>query len=111
MTSAIADHGEQLAPLMREAGFRYAFLGIENILERDLQFLRASCKKLRRTNCFWQTSTRPWKILVTLTRKIMNFSQWTRWLASLDPIVGSEQAKPDRYSSLANPHPTAFFLL
>jgi hypothetical protein len=34
-TSAIANHGERLARLMREAGFRYVFLGIENILEED----------------------------------------------------------------------------
>ena len=44
MTSSIAAHGETLAPLMRRAGFRYVFLGIENILESDLQFLRASAK-------------------------------------------------------------------
>jgi radical SAM superfamily enzyme YgiQ (UPF0313 family) len=44
MTSAIADHGETLAPLMRRAGFRYVFLGIENVLEGDLQFLRAAAK-------------------------------------------------------------------
>src|SRR5215471_16875276 len=44
MTSAIANHGETLAPLMRQAGFRYVFLGIENILEDDLQFLKASAK-------------------------------------------------------------------
>jgi radical SAM superfamily enzyme YgiQ (UPF0313 family) len=44
MTSAIANHGEKLAPLMRKAGFRYVFLGIENILEEDLNFLRASSK-------------------------------------------------------------------
>jgi radical SAM superfamily enzyme YgiQ (UPF0313 family) len=50
MTSAIADHGEQLAPLMREAGFRYVFLGIENVLEEDLQFLRASAKNSKREN-------------------------------------------------------------
>jgi radical SAM superfamily enzyme YgiQ (UPF0313 family) len=50
MTSSIADHGEQLAPLMREAGFRYVFLGIENILEDDLQFLRASSKNATRQN-------------------------------------------------------------
>src|SRR5262245_2506275 len=50
MTSAIANHGEELAPLMRKAGFRYVFLGIENILEDDLEFLRASSKNARREN-------------------------------------------------------------
>src|ERR1700688_1578731 len=50
MTSAIANHGETLAPLMRRAGFRYVFLGIENILESDLDFLRASAKNTERTN-------------------------------------------------------------
>jgi radical SAM superfamily enzyme YgiQ (UPF0313 family) len=44
MTSAIAAQGHELAPLMRKAGFRYVFLGIENILEDDLDFLRASAK-------------------------------------------------------------------
>jgi anaerobic magnesium-protoporphyrin IX monomethyl ester cyclase len=48
MTSAIASHGKTLAPLMRRAGFRYVFLGIENILEGDLQFLRASAKNTAR---------------------------------------------------------------
>jgi|SRR5215472_4942693 len=48
MTSAIANHGETLAPLMRKAGFKYVFLGIENILEDDLQFLKASSKNLMR---------------------------------------------------------------
>jgi radical SAM superfamily enzyme YgiQ (UPF0313 family) len=48
MTAAIANHGETLAPLMRQAGFRYVFLGIENILEDDLMFLRASTKNTRR---------------------------------------------------------------
>lgn len=48
MTSAIAGHGETLAPLMRKAGFRYVFLGIENILEGDLQFLRAAAKNAAR---------------------------------------------------------------
>jgi radical SAM superfamily enzyme YgiQ (UPF0313 family) len=48
MTSSIANHGERLAPLMRKAGFRYVFLGIENILEQDLAFLRASAKNARR---------------------------------------------------------------
>jgi len=48
MTSAIANHGDTLAPLMRKAGFRYVFLGIENILERDLEFLRAASKNEER---------------------------------------------------------------
>jgi radical SAM superfamily enzyme YgiQ (UPF0313 family) len=48
MTSSIANHGETLAPLMRRAGFRYVFLGIENILEGDLQFLRAAAKNTTR---------------------------------------------------------------
>ena len=48
MTSAFTNHGETLAPLMRRAGFRYVFLGIENILEGDLVFLRASAKNARR---------------------------------------------------------------
>src|ERR1700723_2095209 len=50
MTSAIANHGETLAPLMRRAGFRYVFLGIENVLESDLKFLQASAKNTARTN-------------------------------------------------------------
>ncbi len=50
MTSAIANHGETLAPLMRKAGVRYAFLGIENILDKDLSFLRARFKNTRREN-------------------------------------------------------------
>ena len=37
-----------LAPLMRRAGFRYVFLGIENILEDDLAFLKARAKNARR---------------------------------------------------------------
>ena len=49
-TSAIANHGERLARLMREAGFRYVFLGIENILEEDLRFLRAESKNREREN-------------------------------------------------------------
>jgi anaerobic magnesium-protoporphyrin IX monomethyl ester cyclase len=49
MTSAIANHGETLAPVMRKAGFRYVFLGIENILDGDLQFLRATAKNTART--------------------------------------------------------------
>jgi radical SAM superfamily enzyme YgiQ (UPF0313 family) len=50
MTSSIADHGEELAPLMRRAGFRYVFLGIENIVEEDLKFLRASSKNTSHEN-------------------------------------------------------------
>ncbi len=50
MTSAIANHGEMLGPLMRQAGFKYVFLGIENILEDDLEFLRASAKNRAREN-------------------------------------------------------------
>jgi len=48
MTSSIADHGETLAPLMRKAGFRYVFLGIENVLDEDLAFLSATSKNTRR---------------------------------------------------------------
>jgi radical SAM superfamily enzyme YgiQ (UPF0313 family) len=48
MTSSIAQSAETLAPLMREAGFRYVFLGIENVLEQDLGFLKASAKNAAR---------------------------------------------------------------
>jgi len=48
MTSSIAAHGETLAPLMRQANFRYVFLGIENVLDEDLAFLRASAKNAQR---------------------------------------------------------------
>ena len=48
MTSSIANAGETLAPLMRQAGFRYVFLGIENVLEGDLRFLRATAKNVKR---------------------------------------------------------------
>src|SRR5262249_3369147 len=48
MTSAIAAHGATLAPRMRRAGFRYVFLGIENILDGDLRFLRAKAKNTQR---------------------------------------------------------------
>src|SRR5437867_1443007 len=36
MTAPIAQHGARLAPLMRRAGFRYVFLGIENIVDEDV---------------------------------------------------------------------------
>jgi anaerobic magnesium-protoporphyrin IX monomethyl ester cyclase len=48
MTSPMAAHGARLAPLMWKAGFRYVFLGIENILDADLAFLRASAKNADR---------------------------------------------------------------
>jgi radical SAM superfamily enzyme YgiQ (UPF0313 family) len=48
MTSSIANAGDTLAPLMRDAGFRYVFLGIENVLEQDLGFLKASAKNAAR---------------------------------------------------------------
>jgi anaerobic magnesium-protoporphyrin IX monomethyl ester cyclase len=50
MTSAIAAAGLPLAALMRRAGFRYVFLGIENILDDDLAFLRARTKNAKREN-------------------------------------------------------------
>lgn len=48
MTSAIASAGDTLAALMRRAGFRYVFLGIENVLDQDLTFLRAKAKNAER---------------------------------------------------------------
>src|SRR5262245_55931607 len=48
MTAPLAQHGARLAPAMKRAGFRYVFLGIENILDDDLQFLRARAKNARR---------------------------------------------------------------
>jgi radical SAM superfamily enzyme YgiQ (UPF0313 family) len=48
MTAPLAQHGATLAPLMRRAGFRYVFLGIENVLDDDLTFLRARAKNARR---------------------------------------------------------------
>jgi radical SAM superfamily enzyme YgiQ (UPF0313 family) len=44
MTSAIAAQGDTLAPLMRQAGMRYVFLGIENVVAEELAFLRAGAK-------------------------------------------------------------------
>ncbi len=48
MTSAIASSGDELGVAMRAAGFRYVFLGIENILDEDLAFLRAKAKNAHR---------------------------------------------------------------
>jgi len=50
MTSPLAQHGATLAPLMRRAGFRYVFLGIENVLDNDLAFLKATAKNTRRVH-------------------------------------------------------------
>jgi radical SAM superfamily enzyme YgiQ (UPF0313 family) len=50
MTSAIANASPGLVPLMRRAGFRYVFLGIENVLEDDLRFLRAKAKNAERAD-------------------------------------------------------------
>ena len=46
MTSSIAEHGATLAPLMRRAGFRYVFLGIENVARRRP---RVPARRARRT--------------------------------------------------------------
>jgi radical SAM superfamily enzyme YgiQ (UPF0313 family) len=48
MTSPLAQHGAILGPLMRRARFRYVFLGIENVLDDDLGFLKARAKNARR---------------------------------------------------------------
>jgi radical SAM superfamily enzyme YgiQ (UPF0313 family) len=48
MTAPLAQHGARLAPLMKQAGFRYVFLGIENVLDEDLRFLRARAKNAHR---------------------------------------------------------------
>jgi anaerobic magnesium-protoporphyrin IX monomethyl ester cyclase len=48
MTSAFATAGDELGALMRRAGFRYVFLGIENVLEQDLAFLKAAAKNAQR---------------------------------------------------------------
>ncbi len=50
MTSSIANHGDTIAPLMCRAGFRYVFLGIENVVESDLVFLKASAKNTAKEN-------------------------------------------------------------
>jgi radical SAM superfamily enzyme YgiQ (UPF0313 family) len=57
MTAAIATHGATLAPLMRQAGFRYVFLGIENVLADDLVFLKATAKNSRRKTGGAQNTT------------------------------------------------------
>jgi radical SAM superfamily enzyme YgiQ (UPF0313 family) len=57
MTASIATHGATLAPLMQRAGFRYVFLGIENVLEGDLAFLKATAKNSRRRTGQVQNTT------------------------------------------------------
>ena len=47
MTAPFATHGATLAPLMKQAGFRYVFLGIENVVDQDLKFLKARAKNSR----------------------------------------------------------------
>ena len=58
MTAPIAAHGAELAPLMRQAGFRYVFLGIENVVEEDLAFLKARAKNKRRDAAGRRPATR-----------------------------------------------------
>jgi anaerobic magnesium-protoporphyrin IX monomethyl ester cyclase len=48
MTSAFSAGGNELGRAMRRAGFRYVFLGIENVVEEDLSFLKASSKNADR---------------------------------------------------------------
>jgi anaerobic magnesium-protoporphyrin IX monomethyl ester cyclase len=48
MTSSLANHGKELAPLMRKANFTYVFLGVENVVEEDLAFLHARAKNRER---------------------------------------------------------------
>ncbi|MCC7009992.1 MAG: B12-binding domain-containing radical SAM protein [Acidobacteria bacterium] len=48
MTSAVAAGGDELAAAMRRAGFRYVFLGIENVIDQDLGFLGARAKNAAR---------------------------------------------------------------
>ena len=48
MTQRDRQRRRRLAASMRAAGFRYVFLGIENILDEDLAFLRASAKNAQR---------------------------------------------------------------
>jgi radical SAM superfamily enzyme YgiQ (UPF0313 family) len=48
MTSAFASGGDDLGRAMRAAGFRYVFLGIENIVAEDLSFLKATAKNADR---------------------------------------------------------------
>jgi radical SAM superfamily enzyme YgiQ (UPF0313 family) len=57
MTAPFATHGATLGPLMKQAGFRYVFLGIENVLEDDLAFLKARAKNSRQTSAGGRRNT------------------------------------------------------
>ena len=46
MTSSMAHRRRTLAPLMRDAGFRYVFLGIENVIEEGKE--RAALEREQR---------------------------------------------------------------
>jgi radical SAM superfamily enzyme YgiQ (UPF0313 family) len=48
MTSAFAAGGDDLGRAMHRAGFRYVFLGIENVVAEDLSFLKADAKNADR---------------------------------------------------------------
>jgi radical SAM superfamily enzyme YgiQ (UPF0313 family) len=48
MTSAFAAGGDELGRAMKRAGFRYVFLGIENVVAEDLSFLKADAKNAER---------------------------------------------------------------
>jgi radical SAM superfamily enzyme YgiQ (UPF0313 family) len=50
MTAPFAQHGSTLVPLMKRAGFRYVFLGIENVVDDDLAFLKAAAKNRNRAD-------------------------------------------------------------
>ena len=59
MTSSIAQRtATTLAPLMRRAGFRYVFLGIENVLDEDLAFLQGARPRTRSARAAARSATR-----------------------------------------------------
>jgi radical SAM superfamily enzyme YgiQ (UPF0313 family) len=68
MTAPIAACGAELAPLMRKAGFRYVFLGIENVLDRDLEFLKAGAKNRLRSDGSRHTGNATLEAVRTLHR-------------------------------------------
>jgi radical SAM superfamily enzyme YgiQ (UPF0313 family) len=80
MTAALAQHGAMLAPLMRQAGFRYVFLGIENILDENLTFLHASAKNQHRT---------PGRQVGNATRKAIDYIHRSKMYVIGGMIVGN----------------------